>query len=448
MRINTVAVLALVSGMLLLATQARSQAWLGDRKNKEGPGFKLGESLVLHVGIGAEGGFDSNATYAAEPVSAGRLRLTPYVDIATRSAQRMEDKEEGAPKALPQAIFRFGFAAYYDRYFSGDNRAVDNFNSRFNPFSFDTHLNFTLLPQRKVSVLGGIKYIKTLEPYETNADAQSKHSFAPSIGLRIMPGGGTLTIEPKYRLNLLHFSDDAIGKESNRYSHEFMLATNWKIFPQTALISTVLFSPTAYYGEGTSNINSMPLRSWFGIQGLLLETFGFRFLAGYGAGFYASGKNFEGLIGDVAIMLYINHFAKVTLGIKRDFVDSFYGNFYVMNGGYLNYEHLFYGRFLLSVEGSIYKRVYANYDGYVETDNITIQANTTAREDIWISFNLMGELRASDWLSFHSSLKLWKDVTDFASVTTFYSETTGTEQLETKAGFSKVEFFVGARIHY
>ena len=41
----------------VLPATAGAQAWLEDRENTEGPGIKLGESLVLHLGLGVEGGY-------------------------------------------------------------------------------------------------------------------------------------------------------------------------------------------------------------------------------------------------------------------------------------------------------------------------------------------------------------------------------------------------------
>ncbi|MBN2342847.1 MAG: hypothetical protein JXR45_15220 [Deltaproteobacteria bacterium] len=433
-----------------------------DRDTREGPGFKLGESLVLHVGLGLEGGYDSNATYTHDPITAGRLRITPYLDISTRTQKRIEPKPGAVPHAPPKAIFRFGFSSFYDRYFSKSN-AIDGFNSKFNPFGFDTHLNFTLLPERKVSVLGGINYIKTLEPLENNQDALDKHNLVPMVGLRFLPGGGTLTIEPKYRLNLLYFSSESVGQDSNRYIHEVSLNTNWKIFPMTALISNVIFAPTIYYGNYSYNVDSYPLRSWFGFQGLLFDKVGFRALAGYGAGFYEWGPSFEGFIGDGAVMFFFNQFAKATIGIKRDFGDSFYANYYIMTGGYLSYEHMFAGRFLLTLSSSIYKRKYAEDLGYFQNLNeynqptVTVEANTTQREDIWVTGSILGELRATDWLSFHLSVKLWRDISDFAYTSTYVLENdpntpedeTGQEEVViTLTDFSKVEFFGGVRIHY
>ena len=439
---------------------AEAQLWLEDRQEAEGPGIKLGKTLVLHVGLGSEVGVDSNVTYDYEPLPAGLFRITPYLDISTRSKQRMASFDNSVQQVSPKALFRFGVAAFYSRYLGGDSELLDKFNSKTNPFGVNSHLNFTVYPERKVSLFGGFTYLKTLEPYESSSDAQNKHNLVPTLGLRIMPGGGTLTIEPKYRLNLLVFDDPGIRTDSNRFSHEASLSTNWRVFPKTALISTVIFRPTVYFGNYAGNVDSYPLRSWVGAQGLLFEKFGFRALLGYGAGFYESGPDFEGVIGDLALMFHMSEVSHFTIGIKRDFVDSFYANYYVMNGGYTSLERMFGGRFLLTAKGSIYKRYYATFPGekFVrdEPNNLDYDTttNTTDREDVWINFNLLAELRASDWLAFHLSLKFWKDVTDFVSDTHITSidpdeaEVPVDEHLVQEAAFSKAEILIGARAHF
>ncbi|MBN2527277.1 MAG: hypothetical protein JXR76_12855 [Deltaproteobacteria bacterium] len=427
---------------------SKAQAWLEDRDSSEGPGIKLSSSLVLHLGLGTEVGFDSNATYDNDAVRAARLRVTPYVDISTRSGERTEKIDGAVDSALPKALFRFGVAAFYDRYFASEKDRVEKFNSKTNPFGVDSHLNFTVYPERKVSLLGGVTYIKTLEPYESSSDAQNKHHIVPMLGFKIKPGGGTLTIEPKYRLDLLVFDDKRVGIDYNRFSHEASLLTNWKIFPKTALISNVIFRPTVYFGDHAQNVDSYPLRSWFGAQGLLLERFGFRALLGYGVGFYEQDSDFEGIIGDGAVMFYFSRGAKLTVGIKRDFMDSFYANYYVMTGGYANYQRIFAGRLLLSFDGSVYKRKYAYFDRTVQRENDTsVTPDQFERDDVWIAFKILSELRASDWLSFHMSLRFLKDVTDFSSTI----KDTSRNPLPTEhedASFSRVEIFLGARAHY
>ncbi|MBN2803154.1 MAG: hypothetical protein JXR91_08670 [Deltaproteobacteria bacterium] len=441
--------LLVITGIFIFSHTVFAQVWLADRDNKQGPGFKLGDSLVLHVGLGLEGGFDSNAMYSSDEVKAGRLRITPYIDLATRSKQRMEAKDGAVKLTPPKGTFSLGVATYYDRYFTKDKDKVDNLNSKFNPFGIDTHLNFTILPQRKFTIIGGVTYVKTLEPYESSADSQNRHELSPALGFIVSPGGGNLQIESKYRYHLLYFSDEKVGDNSNRMDHDISVNTSWKFLPKTALISNVLFSPHLYYGSNSTNVDSLPLKSYLGIQTLILNKFGIKFLAGYGASFYKAGPNFDSFIGDLALMFYMTPFSKISLGVKRDFVDSFYGNYYERDGGYLSYDQLFAGRLLLTLKSEVYARIYSEYhgEGLGDTDT-TVTINKNNRKDVWITGSLLLEYRASDWLSFHMSGRLWADVTDF-STTYSWNDALGIAQTNVyDTQFVKFEALAGVRFHY
>src|SRR5690348_15470278 len=59
------------------------------RAQYQGNGLKLGESLLLHLGIGAEVGWDSNVFYEANnPTSSFELRLTPRFDLSNRTREQ------------------------------------------------------------------------------------------------------------------------------------------------------------------------------------------------------------------------------------------------------------------------------------------------------------------------------------------------------------------------
>ena len=75
--------------LVFLPTVASAQVWLPERASREGPGIKLGDSLLLHPGLGVEGGYDTNALRRNnDEAGSGRLRVTPYLDIATRDDKR------------------------------------------------------------------------------------------------------------------------------------------------------------------------------------------------------------------------------------------------------------------------------------------------------------------------------------------------------------------------
>lgn len=71
---RNVVIAMIVVASLGLSSNVQAQEWLRDRENSEGPGVRLGDRLVLHPGLGIEGGYDTNFFHqdANEP-GAGRL---------------------------------------------------------------------------------------------------------------------------------------------------------------------------------------------------------------------------------------------------------------------------------------------------------------------------------------------------------------------------------------
>lgn len=424
----------------VLPEAAEAQVWLEDREQSEGPGIKLGDSLILHLGLGAEGGYDTNALYRDDNVEdAGRIRITPYVDLATRS-QRRRVQDEGVIDASPPTMkFRLGVAGFYDHYFSQEQRVEE-----LNDFGIDTHLNFILFPEGNFSLLLNATYLRTLQPYETASDARARQSVMPGIGVRIRPGGGTLSFELGYQLRFMYFEDDALAEQNNRHGHDIRFITRWKVFPKTALVSKVRFTPTVYYEEQSINNNSLPVRSLFGLEGLVSDRFGLKALVGYGASYYEAGPNFGNtgsILAQGELMFFITPFSNLRLGGERDFVDSFYANYFVKNGGYLSFQQMIAGIILITLRGEVYYRDYATFYGPTANDAVPTHSE---RKDIWVGTSLLVEWRALDWLSFHASAQYLGDITDFG-----YQYTSETGETSTVgAQFHKFVVFGGARVHY
>jgi hypothetical protein len=436
---------------LTTAAVAGAQEWLRDRSTSEGQGIKLGDALVLHLGLGLEAGYDTNALYAADdPDQAIRLRVTPYVDLGTRSVPAATQGDaDGAATAAQKAQFRLGLATYYDHHFpvgASNDAAVNQING-LNALGVDTNMQLVVFPQGKFSFLLDASYLRTQQAYETSDDAgRARHDITPGIGFRIRPGGGTLTIEPGYRLQLQLFEDAELAKENDRHAHDVRLYVSWKVFPKTALVSRINFTPTFYmYGESDKE-NSLPIRSLFGLQGLVAAKFGLLLLVGYGASNYAAGPNFSSVIAQAELMFFITPVSSIRVGGERDFVDSYYANFYTKNGGYLSYSQLFGGVFLATIKGDVSGRQYATYRLPSAEGNAT--PSSPNRVDVWAGGTLSLEYRATAWLSILASARYSADITDFGFTLADDPDTAGDESGFFKSSFQKFEAFLGVKGHY
>jgi hypothetical protein len=435
---------------LAVATAAGAQVWLQDRSSTEGPGIKLGRSFVLHLGLALEAGYDTNSLYSAvNPDQAVRLRVTPYLDLGNRPRPQA-GKGQGPTTAAPKAQFELGFATYYDHHFpvgGANERLVNNINGG-NAVGIDTKMQLVVNPEGKFGFLTDLEYLRTQQAYESSSDAgRCRHDITPGIGARIRPGGGTLTIEPGYRLQLLVFEDAELGEQVDRMGHDIRLNTTWKMFPKTALVSRVNFTPTVYLHDGSEKENSLPVRALFGLQGLLTTKFGLMLLVGYGASNYARGPNFDSIIAQGELMFFLSPVATIRAGGQRDFVDSYYANYYTKTGGYLSYAQLFGGGFLATLRGNVSGRQYARY-ALASADGLAAP-NDPTRTDIWVGATLSLEYRATAWLSILASAGYAADVTDFGFN---YTDDPDTPDIDeggfVASSFQKFEGFVGVKGHY
>lgn len=415
--------------VLSWAAPASAQVWLADRSGMDGPGFKLGDSLVLHPGLCLEGGYDTNALYSADNVEgSGRLRVTPYLDLATLSKQRRaQDTGLTAPRLID---FRLGVAAFYDWYMNVADQS---------DFGVDTSANFALFPEGAFTLLLDASFTRMLQPYEGAQDNHARDIVRPGIGLRFRPGAGTLSFQGSYHLELTFFEDSVLSDRNDRQVHVVDYENRWKVFPKTALVAKVQFAPTLYTGSdsGAYHSDSMPVRSWFGLQGLLTDRFGLTLMGGYGASFYDTGPNYDSFLAQGEIMFFVTPFAQIRVGGDHDFVDSFYANFFVKSGGYVAYQQMFAGLVQATLRGDVYYRQYAKGPTTLP-DNTTV--NKASREDVWAAGSLLVEIRVTSWLLFQVSGQYSADLTDFQ-----YTDAIGDTF---NAGYQKFEVFGGVRGHY
>jgi len=436
--------------LFVAVTPVGAQEWLADRQSGEGPGIKVGDSLVLHLGLGLEAGYDTNALYqASDPDQAVRLRITPYVDLGTPPRQPGQNATQGPATAQPKAQFNLGVATYYDHHFPVGNADAETINqiNGANALGIDTKLNLVVFPQGKYSFLTDLSYLRTQQAYETSDDSlRCRHDLSPGVGVRFRPGGGTLSIEAGYRLRLVLFEDSDFGDQANHHGHDVRVNTSWKVFPKTALVSRINFTPTFYIGGDSTKENSLPVRSLFGLQGLLADRFGLLLLAGYGVSNYERGPNFSSVIAQVELMFFATPVSTIRIGGERDFVDSYYANYYTKNGGYVSYSQLFGRVFLATLKGDVSGRQYARYN--MLTPDGLGEPTTTDRVDVWLGVTLTLEYRATAWLSIMASARYSGDVTEFGYNYADDPATPVDETAHVDSSFHKFEGFLGVRGHY
>lgn len=363
--------MALAAGLVATSRDASAQEWLKDRRYQEGAGIRAGD-FELHPGIAGEVGYDSNWFYRthesrpapdyvnANPEPGGLLRLTPSFSIATLGPQRLED---GTIAQAPVLQFRGTASATYREFIGVDelrkqrnvsgNAGVQADINAGRPIGFGVFANYQRLIQPSVVADPNLSFNRS----DVRAGGE----------LILMPGSGTLDLRFGYQFYGALF-EETNGVPFTNLTHEISVRNRWRFRPRTALFHDTSLRfinyPNADRALQLLN-NSTPLRTRFGLNGLLTPRFGTLLAAGYGASFFEGSGNLstqqydsinaqaEGTFylsqnpgsaepGQVSLLL-----STITLGFNRDFQNSLLGNFYTSNKGYGRVVYFFGGRALI-----------------------------------------------------------------------------------------------------
>lgn len=401
-----------------LPSTASAQEWLKDRRYQEGAGIRTGD-LELHPGVGAEAGYDSNwllrthhdhpGVVNGNPKGAGVIRVTPSFSISTLGAQRAEGSPPGALK------FRANIAATY-REFIGPKEIRDQ-NDWGNKFSGLANFRFDVYQGRPVAfgVFGG--YQRLIQPSVLSDPSLTFNRSVLNGGgdVTFTPGGGTLDIRTGYQVFGTLF-EQTQGAPFSNVQHEVSVRDRWKFRPRTALFSDTSLRFVSYPNADralTYLNDATPLRTRFGVTGLVTERIGTTLAAGYGATFFqnpaaASSLQYDSFLAQAEGTFYLSSggagtsepgevtllLSTISLGYLRDFQMSYVGNYYSTDRGYGKLVYAFSGKGLLSLnvygERLAFPQTFYNAGGGVPV------AAVGAFDNYRVGGTLYGELRLSD----------------------------------------------------
>jgi hypothetical protein len=433
--------------LLALPSAAGAQEWLHDRENSEGPGIMLSDSVVFHPGIGVEGGYDTNVLYAASDSTAqgaGRLRITPQVALATLPPQRIENPDGTTSTTNPSVDFRLMIAAPYNQYLSGDAAIMDQ-----SDVGIQTTLDLAVFPRRTWTFLLRDTYTRTIDPgNDSSPTTFNRDSNDAMLGLRWAPGGGAfeLNLLAGFVFNLYEEGGE-IGRIGDSLSPRATISGRWRFFPNSALTFETSFMPLLKDNGGTTDGNfaistSYPIRSWVGMNGQWTPVIATQLRIGYGVGFYDLGEDFESVLAQAEVDFILGPNGRLKAGFIRDFVDSFFSNFYVRNEGYVGWDHLFSGAFLIGVKVGVSYMQFATLYTADGTRVGAAQVNQNPRSDIRLTGSLFAEYRVKDWLAFNATLTYEQNFTDFRWAPGFTGPGSRAED------YWKLVVFGGARVMY
>jgi hypothetical protein len=364
--------------------------WLRDSRVANGGGIAAGD-LELHPGFGGEIGYDSNyflRTFHTGNVingdpnapvrDAAILRLTPSFSVNTRNSSpnvAANGTTSGAP-----FYFGAGASATYMEFFGADEirkqRNVSggiNATAQFNrgrPIGFDLLAGYARLIQP--TVLG-------------NPDLSFNRSdITAGGGVTFVPGGGTLDMRAGYQFYGALF-EDSIGVPYSNLTHEISFRDRWRFRPRTALFSdtTLRFINYPNADRAVNYLNdSTPVRTRFGLTGLITDRFGALAAVGYGATFFqnpasVASTQYDSVNAQAEVTWYLSQnpgasepgqvtllLSTITLGFTRDFQNSLLANFYTSNKGYAAINYFLGPKAVIQLAGSFqdleYPQPYTN----------------------------------------------------------------------------------------
>jgi hypothetical protein len=402
------------------AASAQDQVWLKDRRYTEGAGLRAG-NLEIHPGIAGDFGYDSNYFLRAPsetPVDSLRIRVTPSLSLSTITQQR---REGDGPSELPKVTFRAGAAATYNEFIATQSAHSSEMSSQRNVSALG-NLQLNFLPGR---VVGGDIYgdlLRTVQP-SNNPDLNfNRITGRAGAGLVWAPGGGMFDWRVGYEYGNTYFEQNGLHGLSNVY-HQINTRGRWRFLPRTAFLYDGSLSFYRYNNSDRSaaQLNSDPVRARVGLNGLVSPSFALLAMVGWGSSFYKglNAQQFDSVIGQAELKWYITPsptldpagatlaLSSVAIGYNRDFFNSYLGDFFSRDRGYLNLSYFFGGRFLLVGDAGVAR---IGYPVVLGANRATVVQGRFAT--LRVDGSLFGEYRLTDSLGLNATVRYSTDITD------------------------------------
>jgi hypothetical protein len=357
-----------------MLASAQTQPWLADRKQR-GIGVRVGD-LELHPGVSGELGFDSNYFQGSgddrrvgtltlhEPVvPALRLRVTPSLSVNTLGALR---NPQSGPASLPPK-FTFGgdLALRWNQLFLlGSVPGTDDISRTY--IDGDVALQADVLPRRPWSFGVNAMVSRIAQPTNDPGIPQAalqRTAISGGADLRWRPGGGTLEWSLGYDGTYVRFDDANLALDY--VDHGPNLKGRWTFFPQTALLYDGRIGFVSYLARQDRLVDSTPMSSTLGFNGLITPRIALLAQAGWKATFFEDQskiEDYDGMIGRVEGTWYIasqpaeggiRGFSSAKLGYQRDVATSGIANYYVVDRFYGDLSYAAGGVFFLTARAGM-----------------------------------------------------------------------------------------------
>jgi len=419
----TLAATVLLGAISLEAHAQAQQPWLADRKYGEGIGVRVG-NLELHPGIAGEVGYDSNYFLRApseDPLSAYRLRITPSITLSTLGPQRTQ----AAGGWRPSVTFRGGAFVSYNELIATDSKYKSEFADQRH-LDVGSDLLLTILPTGRVGADTYLNFIRQGQP-SNNPDTQNafdRDSLRVGAGVSWRPGGGLFDWRLGYEF-LYNYFEKAAFSYLNNYQNQINMRGRWRFLPRTALIYDGNYTWVAYPNPSSQNDGTIA-RSRIGMNGLITNQLSLLAMVGWAGTFYNQGSNpkpqqFDSITAQAELKWYISGgtdamnpgsapvgLSFATIGYMRDVSNSYLGNFYQRDRGYVGLSYLLGGAFVTAVTAGIANLAFP--ESYFPSGRVQQEAFSQQRLDA----SVFGEYRFSNTFGLNATVNYDRNFTDVA----------------------------------
>ena len=396
-----------LSALAPSTASAQDQVWTGDRRFLNGKGYQAG-NFELHPGLAAEFGYDSNFLRRSDeeaPIDALRLNVVPSFSINS-----VRDPASTTP---PDYHLRAGAVANYTKLFalSEDGGAFDGPGLIGGVLDF----NLVILPKRPWSVVLFGNVGRDITPSNIGITSGSFNRIQGGGGGELVwtPGGGLLDWRLGYNFNGTLFEEDRFDDLSNT-RHEINTRGRWRFLPRTAFLYDGRVNFISY-SDSPLKTDSMPVRARIGLNGLVTSSFAFLAMVGWGASFYEGEvtEDFDSVIGQLEAKFFLTPnpasepanaalaISDVTVGVLRDFYDSYIGTYTERNRGYAKLSYFYSNKFLAAIDlgASLLRYPTIPELALGPTTDIALDASAFAEYRFATAFGVNATVRYDQYLS-------------------------------------------------
>lgn len=435
---------AVLVGLSATTAYAQGPGWLEDRARAQGPGFRLG-NLELHPGIGVEAGYDSNVFFEdadgpTGPTGSALFRISPHLFLSTLSQARRQEGEARGDGATTR-MFDFQAGVSSEVYFFVVDAARHN-------VAVNGDFDLTINPEGRLGARIFNHLTRSIRPFTGRSGDDRRLNYGrigniAGFELNGRSRGGLIQANLGYSFRLAYF-EQADFRYANQFGHQVSANTHYRFLPNTSLFWDATLDFTNFYNDGGAAplilSDNLRLRTRVGLNGVITPKLSATIALGYAA-MMVDDERFDDadtLIALAGLRLRLTPTTTLGFGYEREAQGSVVGLFRIQDRGYLDFQWLLGRSFLLAFNAWV---------AYMQFGTIFDNAGMSMgdRNDVFVSVQLFGEYRFTEWLAINATVGYLGDFTDFEYQVEDIS--TGVP-IPDPAGFNKFQAWLGLRVFY